>query len=65
MTFTVRTVLLAFAPSNMKLLDAVWPSAYGILLTHYISILWVEYAVYDYSLPAVSSLLLFSPASWR
>ena len=53
MTFTVLTVSLAFASSNMKLLDAIRPSAYGIFLTHYIFILWLQYAVYDYSWPAV------------
>ena len=53
MTFTVLTVSLAFASSNMKLLDAMRPSAYGIFLTHYIFILWLQYAVYDYSWPAV------------
>ena len=53
MTFTVLTVSLAFASSSMKLLDAMRPSAYGIFLTHYIFILWLQYAVYDYSWPAV------------
>jgi surface polysaccharide O-acyltransferase-like enzyme len=53
MTFTVLTVSLAFASSDMKLLDAMRPSAYGIFLTHYIFILWLQYAVYDYSWPAV------------
>ena len=53
MTFTVLTVSLAFASSNMKLLDAIRPSAYGIFLTHYIFILWLQYAVYDSSWPAV------------
>ena len=32
MTFTVLTVLLAFASSSMKLLDAMRPQAYGIFL---------------------------------
>ena len=53
MTFTVLTVSLAFASSGMKLLDAMRPSAYGIFLTHYIFILWLQYAVYDHSWPAV------------
>ncbi|MGY2903795.1 acyltransferase family protein [Bradyrhizobium sp. URHC0002] len=53
MTFTVLTVSLAFASSNMKLLDAMRPSAYGIFVTHYIFILWLQYAVYDYSWPAI------------
>ena len=28
------------------------PSAYGVYLLHYIFIIWLQYAVYDYSLPA-------------
>jgi surface polysaccharide O-acyltransferase-like enzyme len=52
MTFTVLAVSLAFASSTMKLLDAMRPSAYGIFLAHYIFIIWLQYAVYDYSWPA-------------
>ena len=48
----VVTVSLAFASSSMKLLDAMRPQAYGIFLTHYIFIIWLQYAVYDYSWPA-------------
>jgi surface polysaccharide O-acyltransferase-like enzyme len=29
------------------------PQAYGIFLTHYIFIIWLQYAIYDYSWPAV------------
>ena len=37
----------------MKLqLDAMRPSAYGIFITHYIFIIWLQYAVYDYAWPA-------------
>jgi surface polysaccharide O-acyltransferase-like enzyme len=53
MTFTVLAVSLAFASSSMRLLDAMRPSAYGIFLVHYIFIIWLQYAVYDYSWPAV------------
>ena len=53
MTFTVLAVSLSFASSGMKLLDAMRPQAYGIFLTHYIFIIWLQYAVYDYSWPAV------------
>jgi surface polysaccharide O-acyltransferase-like enzyme len=53
MTFTVLAVSLSFASSTMRLLDAMRPQAYGIFLTHYIFIIWLQYAVYDYSWPAV------------
>jgi surface polysaccharide O-acyltransferase-like enzyme len=52
MTFTVLAAVLRFASSTMKLLDAMRPQAYGIFLNHYIFIIWLQYAVYDYSWPA-------------
>jgi len=52
MTFVVLSVFLAFAASRIKLLDAMRPQAYGIFLTHYIFIIWLQYAVYDYAWPA-------------
>jgi hypothetical protein len=52
MTFAVLAVSLSFASSSMRLLDAMRPQAYGIFLTHYIFIIWLQYAVYDYSWPA-------------
>ncbi len=53
MVFAVPAILLRFAKSGWGLLDALRPSAYGIYLLHYIFIIWLQYAVYDYSLPAV------------
>ena len=43
------------------LIDAMRPSAYGIFLVHYIFIIWLQYAVYDYSLPAgVKAAIVFA-----
>jgi surface polysaccharide O-acyltransferase-like enzyme len=52
MAFTVPAILLRFAGSSWKLLDAMQPSAYGIYLVHYICIIWLQYVVYDHSWPA-------------
>jgi surface polysaccharide O-acyltransferase-like enzyme len=52
MTFSVTAIFLRTAGSRCSLLDALQPSAYGIFLVHYIFIIWLQYAVYDYSLPA-------------
>ena len=52
MAFTVPAILLRFAGSSWKLLDAMQPSAYGIYLVHYIFIIWLQYVVYDHSWPA-------------
>jgi surface polysaccharide O-acyltransferase-like enzyme len=52
MAFTVSAIFVRFADARWSLLDAMQPSAYGIYLVHYIFIIWLQYAVYDYSLPA-------------
>jgi surface polysaccharide O-acyltransferase-like enzyme len=52
MAFTVSAVFLRFAKFSWRLLDALQPAAYGIYLLHYIFIIWLQYAVYDYSLSA-------------
>jgi peptidoglycan/LPS O-acetylase OafA/YrhL len=52
MAFTVPSIFLRFAESDWTLLDALQPSAYGVYLVHYVFIIWLQYAVYDYSLPA-------------
>ena len=52
MAFTVPAIFLRFADSGWRLLDALQPSAYGVYLLHYIFIIWLQYAVYDYSLSA-------------
>jgi surface polysaccharide O-acyltransferase-like enzyme len=52
MAFTVLAIYLRSAKFSLSLLDAMRPSAYGIYLVHYIFIIWLQYAVYDYSWPA-------------
>jgi surface polysaccharide O-acyltransferase-like enzyme len=47
MTFLEPSLFLRFAAGNWRLMDALRPSAYGIFLTHYIFIIWLQYAVYD------------------
>lgn len=58
MTFVVLAVFLAFAASSVRLLDAMRPQAYGIFLTHYIFIIWLQYAVYDYAWPAFAKFAI-------
>jgi surface polysaccharide O-acyltransferase-like enzyme len=53
MAFAVAAIFLRFTGPGSGLLDAMQPSAYGIYLLHYIFIIWLQYAVYDYSFPAV------------
>jgi len=58
MAFTVLAVYLRSAKASLGLLDAMRPSAYGIYLVHYIFIIWLQYAVYDYSFPAFVKFLI-------
>jgi surface polysaccharide O-acyltransferase-like enzyme len=61
MTFTEPAVFLRFAKGNWSFMDALRPSAYGIFLVHYIFIIWLQYAIYDYSLPAgVKAAIVFA-----
>jgi peptidoglycan/LPS O-acetylase OafA/YrhL len=61
MTFTVLAISLSFASSRVALLDAIRPSAYGIFLTHYVFIIWLQYGVYGYSWPAaVKAAVVFA-----
>jgi CubicO group peptidase (beta-lactamase class C family) len=41
-----------FGYGKFGLLDAMRPPGYGIYLVHYIFIIWLQYAVYDYAWPA-------------
>jgi peptidoglycan/LPS O-acetylase OafA/YrhL len=68
MTFLVPAIFLRFSEIDWRLFDALQPSAYGVYLLHYIFIIWLQYAVYDYSLPAgVKFAIVFAgtlSASW-
>ncbi len=52
MTSAEVSIFVRFAKSRLSLLDTLRPSAYGIFLVHYIFIIWLQYYVYDFSLPA-------------
>ncbi len=57
MAFAEPGLFLRSAKLPLRLLDAMRPSAYGIFLTHYIFIIWLQYAVYD---PPLSAFLKFA-----
>lgn len=61
MIFALLAVALRLASSSLVWLDALRPSAYGIYLTHYLFIIWLQYGVYDYSWPAaVKAAIVFT-----
>jgi surface polysaccharide O-acyltransferase-like enzyme len=68
MAFAEPGGFLHFAKAPLRLLDAMRPNAYGIFLTHYIVIIWLQYAVYDLALPSfVKFAIVFTgtlAASW-
>jgi surface polysaccharide O-acyltransferase-like enzyme len=68
MAFAVAAFFLRFAKSAWRLLDALRPSAYGVYLVHYVFIIWLQFALYDYSVPAIIKFaIVFSgtlAASW-
>jgi hypothetical protein len=55
MTFTLPTIFLRFARSQVGLLDAMRPSAYGIYLLHFIPLIWLQYVIAEPPLPAFSN----------
>src|SRR6185312_7917395 len=57
MAFAEPGLFLRFAKTPLRLLDAMRPNAYGIFLTHYIFIIWLQYVVYD---PPLSPFLKFA-----
>jgi surface polysaccharide O-acyltransferase-like enzyme len=57
MAFAEPGFFLRFAKAPLRLLDAMRPNAYGIFLTHYIFIIWLQYAVYE---PVLSPFIKFA-----
>jgi surface polysaccharide O-acyltransferase-like enzyme len=61
MTFFEPSIFLRFAPGKWRVMDALQPSAYGIFLTHYVFIIWLQYAVYGFAWPAgVKAAIVFA-----
>jgi peptidoglycan/LPS O-acetylase OafA/YrhL len=58
MTSSVPAVFLRFAKSSSWPLDAMQKNAYGIYLLHFIPLIWMQYLVYDLSLPAFAKFAI-------
>lgn len=58
MTSSVPAVFLRFAKSPSWPLDAMQKNAYGIYLLHFIPLIWMQYLVYDLSLPAFAKFAI-------
>ena len=56
--FLILSCFLRFKQSGWSLLDPMQPDAYGIFLVHYPIVLWLQYALFDYDLPAIIKALI-------
>jgi surface polysaccharide O-acyltransferase-like enzyme len=55
-TFNILALFLRFGNDGSNILDPLRDNAYGIYLIHYIPVLWLQYALYDFSLAPVMQL---------
>jgi Acyltransferase family len=61
MAFAEPALFLRFANADWRWMDSLRPSAYGVFLVHYIFIIWLQYAIYDYAWPAaVKAAVVFA-----
>ena len=68
MMFTILSFFLRFMRDGRSTLDPLQNDAYGIFLVHYVYVLWLQYWLYDYDMPAIiKALIVFAialPLSW-
>jgi hypothetical protein len=55
-TFNILALFLRFGNDGSNILDPLRDNAYGIYLIHYVPVLWLQYALYDFSLAPVVQL---------
>ncbi|ABD87154.1 acyltransferase family protein [Rhodopseudomonas palustris] len=53
-SFAILAFFLRFKTAGRSLLDALQHDAYGIFLVHYAYMLWLQYWLYGYDLPAIA-----------
>ena len=53
MLFAVLAYFLRFKRSGWSVLDPIQADAYGIFVVHYPFVLWLQYWLFDYDLPAI------------
>lgn len=53
-TFAILAFFLRFKKGGWSLLDPLQHDAYGIFLVHYAYMLWLQYWLYSYDLPAIA-----------
>ena len=56
--FAILAFFLRFRRSGWSVLDPMQHDAYGIFLVHYPFVLWLQYWLFDYDLPAITKALI-------
>ena len=51
--FAILAYFLRFKRSGWSMLDPMQPDAYGMFLVHYPIVLWLQYWLFDFDLPAI------------
>jgi hypothetical protein len=57
-TFLILAYFLRFKRSGWSVLDPMQSDAYGMFLVHYPIVLWLQYWLFDYDLPAIIKALV-------
>jgi peptidoglycan/LPS O-acetylase OafA/YrhL len=56
--FAILGHFLGFNRSSFSLLDPLRADAYGMFLAHYPIVLWIQYWLFDFDLPAIAKALI-------
>jgi surface polysaccharide O-acyltransferase-like enzyme len=56
--FAILAYFLRFKRSGASVLDPMQPDAYGIFLVHYPIVLWLQYWLFNFDIPAVAKSLI-------
>jgi hypothetical protein len=56
--FAILAYFLRFKRSGVSALDPMQPDAYGIFLVHYPIVLWLQYWLFNFDIPAIAKALI-------
>jgi Acyltransferase family len=56
--FAILSYFLRFKRSGWSILDPMQAAAYGMFLVHYPIVLWLQYWLFDFDLPAIAKALI-------
>ena len=66
--FTILSFFLRFKKSGFSILDPMQPDAFGMFLVHYPIVLWLQYWMFDFNIPAFAkasiAFVLTTAFSW-